>query len=212
MPSQLRNLTNTSTELTCTDDLFGLYFVDLTLCVATALWTLAATCFSSCLQACSRAWHPWGLSPVWLHVLRTCCCTYICMTVFDFRGYDRQLKTERHFRGRVNNNACKQSLPLSTLYCLMRCQIIMLHHSWNRNTRHPSCGDCAHWRFSPSLFLPQLSAPSRQHASTAASRRVLEPDILEVSHLCGWMYWERVCIAVFDFWAYDIQLKNKITF
>ena len=41
--------------ITCTDELFGLYFVDLTFCVATALWTLGATSFSSCLQACSRA-------------------------------------------------------------------------------------------------------------------------------------------------------------
>jgi hypothetical protein len=41
--------------ITCTDELFGLYFVDLTFCVASALWTLAATSFSSCLQACSRA-------------------------------------------------------------------------------------------------------------------------------------------------------------
>ncbi len=39
----------------CTDDLFGLYLVNLTFCVATALWTLATTSFSSCLQACSRA-------------------------------------------------------------------------------------------------------------------------------------------------------------
>ncbi len=64
MPQQLRNLTNTSTELACTDDVFGLYLVDLTFCVATALWIFAATSFSSCLQACSRAWHPWGLSTV----------------------------------------------------------------------------------------------------------------------------------------------------
>ena len=38
------------------------------------------------------------------------------------------------------------------------------------------------------LFLSQLVEPSRQQASAAACRRVLEPDILEVSHLCGCMY------------------------
>ncbi len=43
-----------------------------------------------------------------------------------------------------------------------------------------------------SLALPQLSGPSQQPGSAAASRRVLEPDILEVSHLCGCMYWERL--------------------
>jgi hypothetical protein len=31
MPQQLRNLKNTSPELACTDDLFGLYLVDLRL-------------------------------------------------------------------------------------------------------------------------------------------------------------------------------------
>ena len=81
---------------------------------ATAFWTLAATSFSSCLQACSRAWHPWGLSPVWLNVLRTC----VCIALFDIRAYDRQLKTELHFRGRVNNNACDQS-------CTTLCQLYL---------------------------------------------------------------------------------------
>ena len=38
------------------------------------------------------------------------------------------------------------------------------------------------------LFLSQLVEPSEQPASAAACRRVLEPDILEVSHLCGCMY------------------------
>jgi hypothetical protein len=41
-------------------------------------------------------------------------------------------------------------------------------------------------------FLPfclsQQASPLRQPASAAASRRVLEPDILEVSHLCGCMF------------------------
>jgi hypothetical protein len=69
-------------------------------------------------------------SPVWLYVLRTC----VRMSVFDFRAYDVQLKTKLQFKGRVNNNACEQScttfcqLYMSTLYYLMRCQIIMLHH------------------------------------------------------------------------------------
>jgi hypothetical protein len=38
------------------------------------------------------------------------------------------------------------------------------------------------------LFLSQHVEPLWQPASAAASRRVLEPDILEVSHLCGCMY------------------------
>jgi hypothetical protein len=38
------------------------------------------------------------------------------------------------------------------------------------------------------LFLSQVVEPSEQPASAAASSRVLEPDILEVSHLCGCMY------------------------
>ena len=38
------------------------------------------------------------------------------------------------------------------------------------------------------FFLSQHVVPSEQPASAAASRRVLEPDILEVSHLCGCMY------------------------
>ena len=35
------------------------------------------------------------------------------------------------------------------------------------------------------FFLSQLVEPFLQPASAAASRRVFEPDILEVSHLCG---------------------------
>jgi hypothetical protein len=46
------------------------------------------------------------------------------------------------------------------------------------------------------FVLPQLSGPWQQPASAAACRRVLEPDILEVSHLCGCMYWERVCACL----------------
>jgi hypothetical protein len=72
-----------------------------TFCFATGIWTFATTSFSSCLQACSRTWHPWGLSPVWLYVLRTC----VCMSVFDLRVYDVQLKKKLHLRGRVNNYA-----------------------------------------------------------------------------------------------------------
>ena len=43
------------------------------------------------------------------------------------------------------------------------------------------------------FFLSQLFVPLQQPASAAESRRVLQPDILEVSHLCGCMYWELVC-------------------
>ncbi len=77
-----------------TDDFLRVFFV-------AARFTSTVTSFSSCLQACFWTWHPWGLSPVWLHVLRTC----VCIAVFDLRAYDRQLKTKLHFRGRVNNNA-----------------------------------------------------------------------------------------------------------
>jgi hypothetical protein len=124
----------------------------------------------------------------------------------DFWAYYGQLKTSL---GLTSVNS------ICYLYCLMRCQIIMLHHSWNRTTQHPSCGDCTHWRFSRRLFLSQLLGPSQQPASAAASRRVLEPDILEVSHLCGCMYWERVCVHN-CVWllsnAYDRQVKNRTTF
>jgi hypothetical protein len=65
------------------------------------------------------------------------------------------LKTKLHFRGRVNNNALKHSctyfcqLYMSTLSCLMRCPIVMLHHPWNpRNPtatlRSHLCG-CMQW-------------------------------------------------------------------
>ncbi len=76
---------------------------------------------------------------MWLYVLRTC----VCIAVFDFRAYDLHPKTKLYFRGRLNNNACILSCStLSTLYCLVRCQIIM----------QPSCGDIEHRRFSPSFF------------------------------------------------------------
>ena len=51
------------------------------------------------------------VSSVWLHVLRTC----VCISVFDFRAYVVQLKTELHFRGRVNDNAFRQSCT-TTVY------------------------------------------------------------------------------------------------
>ncbi len=38
------------------------------------------------------------------------------------------------------------------------------------------------------FVLPQRALPSLQPASAASFRRVLGPDILEVSHLCGCMY------------------------
>jgi hypothetical protein len=52
---------------------------------------------------------------VWLNVLRTC----VCIAVFDFRGYDLQLKTELHFRGSVNNNAFKQSCTTTVMHYLL---------------------------------------------------------------------------------------------
>ncbi len=66
--------------------------------------------------ACRRVLEPdiLEVSPVWLYVLRTC----VCIAVFDFRAYDRQLKTKLHFRGRVNNNACAQS-------CTTFCQLYL---------------------------------------------------------------------------------------
>ncbi len=45
------------------------------------------------------------------------------------------------------------------------------------------------------FVLPQLSGPSLQPASAAVSRRVLEHDILEVSHLtCVVVCIENVCV------------------
>ena len=57
MLHHLWNLTNTAPELSRSDYFLGLYLV-------AARWTSAATSFSSCLQPCSRAWHPWGLTCV----------------------------------------------------------------------------------------------------------------------------------------------------
>ncbi len=62
------------------------------------------------------------------------------------------------------------------------------------------------------FFLSQLLEPLQQPASAAASRRVLELDILEVSSV--WLHVLRtcVCISVFDFRADDLQLKTKLHF
>ncbi len=40
-------------------------------CFATALCLSTATSCSSCLQPCSRTWHPWGLT-LYLYVMRMC--------------------------------------------------------------------------------------------------------------------------------------------
>ena len=55
--------------------------------------------------ACRRVFEPdiLEVSHVWLYVLRTC----VCIVAFDWRGYDRQLKTKLHFRGRVDSNVCE---------------------------------------------------------------------------------------------------------
>jgi hypothetical protein len=121
MPQLLRNLTNTSTELACTDDLFGLYLdtsriCDLTFCCCHSsldlswnqLQQLSPGVFSSLTSLRSLT------SPVWLYVLRTC----VYIAVFDFRSYHRQLKTKLHFRGRVDSNACEQS-------CTSFCQLYL---------------------------------------------------------------------------------------
>ncbi len=54
MLHNLWNLTSTAPELLRSDYFLGLDLV-------AAHWILWATSFSSCLQECSRAWHPWGL-------------------------------------------------------------------------------------------------------------------------------------------------------
>ena len=84
-------------------------------------------------------------------------CVHVCVWLQSV--YDIQIKAKLQLQGRVNKNVCEQScntfgpLYMSTLYCLMWFQIIMLHHhSCTPTTQHPSCGDCAHWRFSPSFF------------------------------------------------------------
>ncbi len=86
---------------------------------------------------------------------------------------------------------------------MMWCQIIMPQLLRNlKNTsrelwRSRALTICSGsiWSISP-FVLPQLSGPWLQPASAAAYRRVLEPDILEVSHLCGCIYWKRVCACL----------------
>jgi hypothetical protein len=83
---------------------------------------------------------------------------------------------------------------------MMWCQIMMPQLLRNLTNTSPELSrsraltSCSGSILSISPFvLPQLSGPWLQPAAAAACRRVLEPDILEVSHLCGCMYWERVC-------------------
>ena len=190
-PVKLDSHSTGAVAIARTDDFLRFVFV-------AARWALKATSFSSCFQECSRAWHPCGLSPVWLYVLRTC----VCIAVFDFPAYDRQLKTKLHFRGRVNNNACAQScttlcqLHMSTLY-IVWCGFRLSWYTTRETRQHSTRAVViAHTDDFLRVFLSQRVVPSRQPASAAACRRVLEPDILEVSHLCGCMYWESVCACL----------------
>ena len=57
-------------------------------------------------------------------------------------------------------------------------------------------------------FLSQRLVPSEQPASAAASRRVLESDILEVSPVWLYVVGTCVCLSVFDFRAYYRQRKT----
>ncbi len=84
---------------------------------------------------------------------------------------------------------------------VMWCQIMMPQLLRNLTNTSPelsrsraltSCCSGSILSISP-FVLPQLSGPWQQPASAAACRRVLEPDILEVSHLCGCMY--RECLS-----------------
>jgi hypothetical protein len=91
----LRNLTNTSTELACTDDFVrALFFRSHLLCLPQLPVPLQQPASAA---ASWRVLEPdiLEVSPVWLYVLRS----FVCMSVFDFRAYDLQLKTKIHFRG-----------------------------------------------------------------------------------------------------------------
>ncbi len=72
--------------MACTEDLFGLYWVDLHILL----------CHSSLL---------------------------VRIAVFDLRAYDVQLKTKLQFKGRVNNNACAQSIFCGAQSCTIFCQL-----------------------------------------------------------------------------------------
>jgi hypothetical protein len=167
-------------------------------------WTFGGTSFSSCLQACFRAWHPWGLSPVWLYVLGTC----VCMSVLDFRAYDVQLKAKLQFQGRVNNNACAQSCTtfcqlwtvmhylLSTLYVYS----ILLDAVSDDHVTPPVKPD----NTAPELWwLRTLTIFSEFFCRSALYLHGNQLQQLPAgvfssltslrSPLCGCMYWERVC-------------------
>jgi hypothetical protein len=57
---------------------------------------------------------------VWLYVLRTC----VCIAVFDFRAYDRQLKTKLQFRE-------ESTIMHVSEHGKKMCQIIMSHHLYS---------------------------------------------------------------------------------
>jgi hypothetical protein len=115
--------------IACTDDFFGLHLVDLYFLFCRSYLDL----YNNQLQQL----HPGVFSD--LTSLRSLTCVVVCIdnavciVVYDFRAYYVQPKTKAHRRGRVKNNALKQScttfcqLYMSTLYCLMRCQMIMIH-------------------------------------------------------------------------------------
>jgi hypothetical protein len=62
---------------------------------------------------------------VWLSVLSTC----VCMSVFDFRAYDVQLKTKLQFNGRVNILSIS---PFNLLCCHSSLDL-----SWNQLQQLP---------------------------------------------------------------------------
>jgi hypothetical protein len=102
MPQQLQNLTNTPTEpsrshaLTiCSGSIWSIS----TFCFATAIWTLAATSFSSGLQACSRAWHPWGLTCV------VECIENVCVHICVWRSGKSDISKEGQTIIHVNRHA-----------------------------------------------------------------------------------------------------------
>ncbi len=100
--------------IACTDDFIGLYLVDVHLLLSHSDLNLQ----SNQLQQLPPGVFSSLTSLRSLTCVVECIENGVCMSVFDLRGYDRQLKAKLHFRGRVNKNACEQS-------CTTLCQLYL---------------------------------------------------------------------------------------